>query len=255
MNPITGKEIHIEPGTVMEIKEFCKITSSNYYNVVQPNSSICSNYIIKFPDEYKDIAKQFPELWINKYNECLLFQNYDSRLYGTSYFYNAKNQRKYDPHLPLGVYTLPQYMLAMCFAEVWYHTINNGQINYYSGINNAISCMHYPVEYNKKFNNKYESAMIPNVQTKACTTHWYINNDSSYDDLVFWKLIQQFISQSSFLCGDKIITYGNTKYYDNVNPVVTNVYNNAIGNEFCTALGNNEMLVINDDTQDHIFMC
>lgn len=82
MNPITGKEIRIQPGTVMKIQEFCKLTSSNYFNVANNDVNNPSNYIIKFPDEYKDIADQFPELFINKYNECLLVQNRDSRSWG-----------------------------------------------------------------------------------------------------------------------------------------------------------------------------
>lgn len=257
MNPITGKEIHIQPGTVMKIQEFCKLTSSNYFNVANNDLYISYNYIIKFPDEYKDIADQFPDLFINKYNECLLFQNKDSRSQGFTYVGNSK-LRTYEAHYPLGVYTLPQYMLTVCFASTWFHVCNAvPDMQYYSGLK-TISCMHYPVEYNKNFNNVYDSVMIPNVHNKTCTVHYYMdgNTNKSVNDIVSWVAnFMTFFKKSMFVNGNKIVKKFNKYVYDNVNPVVTDVYtveDKAYGNEFCTVLGNNEMLVFDNNSQDYI---
>ena len=256
MNPITGKEIHIQPGTVMKIQEFCKLTSSNYFNVANNDVNNPSNYIIKFPDEYKDIADQFPDLFINKYNECLLVQNRDSRSWG----YTGDASRTYSVHCPVGSYTLPQYMLAVCFASTWYHIVMNNEMKYYSGKGVTISCMHYPVNYNKKFNNVYDSVMVPNVHNKCCTVHYYTRNDgyNSFNDIIYWELPYTFFKHSSYICGNKMITNKINKYVqDIISPVVTNIYtekDKTTGNEFNTILGNNEMIAINGSSVDNIFV-
>ena len=257
MNPITGKGISVQPGTVAKIQEFCELTSSNYFNVANNNVNNPANYIIKFPDEYKDIADQFPDLFINKYNECLLYQNKDSRSWG----YTSNAGRTYSVHCPVSSYTLPQYMLAVCFASTWYHIITStAEMKYYSGVDYAISCMHYPVNYNKKFNNVYDSVMVPNVHNKCCTVHWYKKNDryNSFDNIVYWELPYVFFKHSSYICGNKMITNKIKKYVqDIISPVVTNVYTEkdvTTGNEFNTILGNNEMIAINGSSVDNIFV-
>lgn len=62
MNPITGKEIRIDPGSIVSIDEFCNMTSSHYYCAYK-TGNVYQNYVIKFDANYKDIVKQFPELY------------------------------------------------------------------------------------------------------------------------------------------------------------------------------------------------
>lgn len=64
-----------------------------------------------------------------------------------------------------------------------------------------------------------------------------------------------FFEKSMFVNGNKIVKKFNKYVYDNINPIVTDVYtveDKAYGNEFCTVLGNNEMLVFDNNSQDYI---
>lgn len=258
VNPITGKEIRINPGSIVHIDEFCNMVSSHYYCAYNSGGKHL-NYVIKFDSEYKNIANQFPELYINKYNECLLFVSNNGSYLNGSVKLNTNEIRNYSMHMPLGIYTIPQYVITLCFCYTWYHVKNTKIVKYYSGIaHTIISCMHYPWPNNCVEN--IENIMSNNVNNNLLSIHHYIFNKINYsmNDIVRLYL-NRFNAANAMNCNTEITTFQKTQCYDVFNspPVTTNWYkvkDKVAYNKYWNVMGNNEMIVMNDSNEDMLYL-
>lgn len=261
MNPITGKEIRIDPGSIVSIDEFCNMTSSHYYCAYK-TGNVYQNYVIKFDANYKDIVKQFPELYINKYNECLLFiSNNGSWLDGGAKL-QSNEIRQYNMHMPLGIYTIPQYVITLCFCYTWYHVCGikyDVNLEYYSGTaTNGISCMHYPWPNNCV--EDIENIMSKDVNNNLLSVHYYISGNKNYsmNDIVHLYLRRQNAA-NAMNCNTEITTFQNIPCYNVFNnpPVTTNYYkvkDKVAYNKYWNIMGNNEMLAIDDSNEDTLYL-